>query len=494
MAATAELIRHTPEALSNDDRDLADVDHLIEHRYFDGTYPEYALTAVFQNKTSATQEAAMPYAVTTVEHEESQLDDERPREVTYMWLGQTAVATAMSGYKFHRHPAALKRVDVEVDEARFKLQPGSVKAFISPRMSAKDAPAEVAKDEHLFHDDAVRTSRLEIAANGRRKRIIQSLLVRDVPLDAWQAMLNDPENVFGKTIPLDDPESALSVMKTHRELETAPEQLPEGPVSLVEAVVPYIQEPHIKQKVLRQLELFRGDQEEMRAQAERIAERWLHFDVELAESLVEGLASFEIQRFIVGLQHHWGDEDLAIIRDHQLDGAEYLMTRELAAVLERAKQNTLWTAAAVVTNNEYVIEQMDPRAVQELRQLEANIQMAQEQGMSYAAIEAGAMRLVASQNVKVGGGCPGMNETQFKNGTELPTKPEGLPELTESENMDRKEWTWKSGVCRVPGCPTRPSKTQVGPCEVCRTCQHLYDQGKNPIDEYKLRRAKASQN
>lgn len=58
----------------------------------------------------------------------------------------------------------------------------------------------------------------------------------------------------------------------------------------------------------------------------------------------------------------------------------------------------------------------------------------------------------------------------------------------------KDSWEWKTGVCRVNGCPTRPSKTKVGPCEVCTTCQHLFDKGKDPVAEYRLRRAKAAYN
>jgi hypothetical protein len=52
-------------------------------------------------------------------------------------------------------------------------------------------------------------------------------------------------------------------------------------------------------------------------------------------------------------------------------------------------------------------------------------------------------------------------------------------------------WTWKSGICRVDGCPTRPGFTKVGPCQVCLGCQHMFDNGKNPVNIYKHRKAKA---
>lgn len=56
-------------------------------------------------------------------------------------------------------------------------------------------------------------------------------------------------------------------------------------------------------------------------------------------------------------------------------------------------------------------------------------------------------------------------------------------ETTEDEQgtMEQNEdWTWKRGVCRVDSCPTRPGKTQVGPCAVCKRCQKMFDKGIDP--------------
>jgi hypothetical protein len=49
---------------------------------------------------------------------------------------------------------------------------------------------------------------------------------------------------------------------------------------------------------------------------------------------------------------------------------------------------------------------------------------------------------------------------------------------------DKSSWTWKPGICRVEKCPTRPGKTEVGPCEVCRGCQRIFDEGKDPGQVY----------
>jgi hypothetical protein len=44
----------------------------------------------------------------------------------------------------------------------------------------------------------------------------------------------------------------------------------------------------------------------------------------------------------------------------------------------------------------------------------------------------------------------------------------------------KENWKWKKGVCQVPVCPTRPGKTEVGPCSVCRSCQAKFDIGEDP--------------
>jgi hypothetical protein len=50
---------------------------------------------------------------------------------------------------------------------------------------------------------------------------------------------------------------------------------------------------------------------------------------------------------------------------------------------------------------------------------------------------------------------------------------------------DRKYWKWTKGVCVVKECPTRPAKTDVGPCSVCRKCQTIFDNNNDPKNIYK---------
>jgi len=52
--------------------------------------------------------------------------------------------------------------------------------------------------------------------------------------------------------------------------------------------------------------------------------------------------------------------------------------------------------------------------------------------------------------------------------------------LSDSETL-----VWKDGVCRVDNCPTRPGKTKVAQCSVCRCCQLWFDKGRDPAKLYK---------
>lgn len=53
----------------------------------------------------------------------------------------------------------------------------------------------------------------------------------------------------------------------------------------------------------------------------------------------------------------------------------------------------------------------------------------------------------------------------------------------------KESWRWKNGKCRVPNCP-RPKPTKIGPCSVCRTCQHYAEKGANLMTLYKPRKVR----
>lgn len=459
-----------------DERGLTEIDHLIEIRLTDGSYESNKLEDLLQNLTTAVQEAAMPFAVSRTEHEI--IVNPETNKQTFMWLGKTAVENAMSGYDFHVSDAARDRVDVEVAEAHHDeetLKPGFASIFLSPRMSEADAPYDVAKQEHLADEDSVRVSWLD-----GNKRILESLLVRDVPLKAWVAMLEDENCIFGRAINIENPASALSIMKIYGELELPLEELPKGPVSLVESVLPYIEDGELANSVAYQLERYHGDQEDMRRKAESIAERWLKFEEELANSLINNFATPAIREFIYSLQHQWGEEDLRVIRQHELGNTKVSMTRKLSAVLEAAKRNMLWAPAAVITNNPEVLNQLDATTARKIYDNEMVLQLVWHNGQNFTALEAQNNRLVASENIKVGGGCPGDSDPNFagkKNKGGDGTEKEN-PWETDTESKD--SWKWKRGVCQVKSCSTRPGQTEVGPCSVCRKCQVKFDKGEDP--------------
>lgn len=68
-------------------------------------------------------------------------------------------------------------------------------------------------------------------------------------------------------------------------------------------------------------------------------------------------------------------------------------------------------------------------------------------------------------------------EIAIKDAKELGLKVNELGELLEKGEADIK---WKKGICRVEACPTRPGKTEVGPCSVCKQCQAAFDHGDDP--------------
>ncbi|MGF7229583.1 MAG: hypothetical protein ACQR33_06435 [Candidatus Saccharibacteria bacterium] len=69
------------------------------------------------------------------------------------------------------------------------------------------------------------------------------------------------------------------------------------------------------------------------------------------------------------------------------------------------------------------------------------------------------------------GGGSGVDKSLDKSGAE--------GELANGET-NAENWKWKKGVCRVESCPTRPGNTDIGPCDVCRRCQGIFDKGIDP--------------
>lgn len=484
MAAPAEcdVAQETNEPLDQA-RILTEVDHLLDNRRGPGLYDAVVLQDVTTNLYTALQEMAMPYAVTTTfqraSYERNEAGEQRR---LFMWLGKHAVEVAMSGKKFHSSQAVLNRVDVEVAEAEHSqrnLREGAPQVFISPRMSSVDAPRDVAEHEHLANDDSVRVSHLVTDARGNvLGRRIESLLVRDIPLAAWVTLLKDPNNIFGKSFDVRNEASALSVMELFEGLELPGDKVPEGPVSLVQAILPYIESETAQASVEQQLLRFRHDQALYRTKATQMAEDWLSFEMSLADSLHAGQATPSILGFINSLQHHWGDVELGNILRHQNDRGGYTMTRQLASLLERAERHLLAAMAAIATSNEQVINQIGAQAAEAIRQREIAISEMHAAGVSPEAVRSymtDAYRQVASQNIRIGGGCAGIAESTFHS-DDGSSDPDGAAADTDE---NKSSWKWSVGTCRVKNCPS-PSPTEVGPCSVCRRCQRVFDAGRDP--------------
>lgn len=483
---------------------LTDVDNLLVQYRVHGKISQAALDDDIQNKATALCETSMPAAVTTTEHRvEYRRDETGRRQRVISWLGKTAIELAEAGREYYFSPAALKRVDIERQEAadaQENLTAGTAKVFISPKMSHADAPAAIAKAEHLYDYDSLRVS---YAVTDERGEIVgrkmQSLLVRDISLNSWIAMLEDEGNIFGRSFDIENRESALSIMKLFGQLDIPEAALPEGPVTLVEAVLPYIENAATRKSVQHQLDAFRGDQSFYAEQAEKKAKEWSVFDVELAKSLETEEASFAIRRHIISLQHEWNEESLEIIERHAEGDAGYKMTRELAALLERSKRKELEGKIAVITGNEEAVAGVSEADRQEIIRQDAEIESMIARGMSAEQIQAAQMSLarrVIVQNIQTGGGCSGSVRNAFgrvgENESEAMLEPDAelMRGVGENDNpyeqrgkKGKSIWKWKSGVCQVRSCPTRPGATKVGPCSVCVRCQHKFDMGIDPTRE-----------
>ncbi|MFZ1248903.1 MAG: hypothetical protein WAQ24_01115 [Candidatus Saccharimonadales bacterium] len=467
---------------------LTEAHALLQHLDDTGNVPEHVELAVKQNLQTAMAEISMPYAVTTTEHTVEYVEQPSgPPKRVITWLGKNAVALAAGGKDFHFSEPAFARVEVETEEAKRTEETfatGTAQVFISPKMSRRDASFELAKAEHLAEEDSVRVS-TAITDNAGKiiGRKMQSLLVRDIPLEAWEAMLQDPNNLFGKSFDLRVQGSALSVMELFSQLDLPEAALPDGPVSIVEAVLPYITDDLAKQKVRHQITRFTSDQKLYADEAARGAEQWYDFELELARSLKSGEATDALQQLIAAQQHDWSDADLAVINARAEGDMQYRVDDALAAVLEKRKRLLLGRVAAVTTKNDQATAKISQAEKQAILQQHHDILRAQAAGMQQAHImqlRSNLDRQVARTNIKVGGGCAG-NVSPNKDGTGN----DGLAGLNADSNSqgsaeDSKEnWKWKTGKCQVKACPS-PNPTEVGPCSVCKRCQAEFDKGHDP--------------
>jgi hypothetical protein len=476
---------------------LTEVTHLRRGRRPDGTYALELLEGVRENLITKVQEDAMSHAVSrSYQPVAEMLAEGGERRRTFIWrgLGKTAIEVAESGYNYHETEAAFRRVGIEVKEACRScetLTPGTFQCFISPRMSRADASYEVAESEHLADEDAVRVYEAVTDASGRViGRQMQSLLVRDVPLEAWVRMLKDPGNIFGKAFEIKDASSALSVMDLFNQLDLPEPVLPEGPVTLVAEVVKYITDAVAKASVDHQLVKFREDQKCLRYEAEVTAGEWLKFEQALSDSLEAGRMLTEVQRLVMIFQSDWSAESQKLLKQHER-GSGYSMSVELAAHLEQAWQKAYLGEVAAAVGDERALKEVDKVTAKRLQQNALRIRALQRSGArpeEIASMRAHQLRDVVHANVQAGGGCSGKNEFEFGNDDKDGSDGEASAENGTNNQAKRSNegvGEVHEGVCRTDGCPSRPGKTRVGGCNVClKYCQPLWDKGRNPEDIY----------
>ncbi|HSW74493.1 MAG TPA: hypothetical protein VLG16_01340 [Candidatus Saccharimonadales bacterium] len=495
-----------PTVISNVDRILSSVDDLLQNRNPDGTYSPQVLADNLQNITSEIQERGMRYAVTKSRHEAAFIESyDGTRQRTFMWLGKTALEVAMDGVLFHKHPAALKRVEVEVNEAQdiaATLRAGHAKVLISPRMTEKDAPLEAAQQEHLANDDAIRvTFPVTDTQNEVVARDLFSLLVADVPREAWLALLNDPDNIFGRSMQVPDDGSALPIMQAHRQLELPAEKLPEGPITILAAVVPYITDPKLQARVAAHVVKFRQvNQSDFATYAHNLGIRQQAFDIEVAESLKRKVATPYIEQHILALKNQWSDESSALIRAAiQFDGS-LRMNRDIAALVSDTYQTFITGRAQVLTEDAELQAQMSIREITRLREEELSIQRAQRAGYDLVVLraqEAAGNSSMARRGVQLGDrGCSGgvgnsLRRKGSKKGSDTDSDLDDFElweeELAASDGRESYDGNFDiDGVCRIEVCVSRSigdGVTKVGECNVCRGCQKMYDIG---IDRSKM--------
>jgi len=479
-----------PHNLPADERVLTEVDNLNRNRLPDGSHSPWVLDEQLKNLIPYVKEAGMPSAVSEVYQKfVAGHEDEHGRRDTFMWLGQTALQTAVSGFRFHKAPEAHARVRVEVEEALDgdrSMRPGYAKGFWSPKMSEADALPETAQAENLANDDSLRMYWLDVDNKGTVKgRHMQSILVSDVPLEAWVSLLADPHNIFGKAIPVENPESALSVMKVFRELELPLEKLPEGVVTYVKEVIPYVKDPDTRAKVIRQYEDFQKDQALKHERALSIAKRWRNFEMALSDGLFQGWVSpsSEVAKFVYQMSGQWVEADAALIRQHQLDGGGLRMTRKLAVLVETAKQKLFRDEASIVNGERHAQKQLEPDVLTEIQDRAKKVQQLYDAGRVQEAtrLEVINNQHIANQNMKgSGGGCPGENDMQFQ--AERNTYDTAKDDKSADQmRAEQKRWKKTKGACAIKTCPTRPAKVELGPCGVCMDrCQEIYNEGGDP--------------
>lgn len=53
-----------------------------------------------------------------------------------------------------------------------------------------------------------------------------------------------------------------------------------------------------------------------------------------------------------------------------------------------------------------------------------------------------------------------------------------LSDTSDLISQGKESWKWTEGKCRMQQCPNKNRTVKVGPCNICRDCQKLFDSGK----------------
>lgn len=467
---------------------LTEFENLLAYMDEYGNVPDSVLETVRINRETGLSEISTPYRNTTTYHEVTYRENPETggRERVIMYLGKTVVEMAMSGMDWYSSAEGRLRGGVELREAAHiqrSLRAGYAQSFISPRATRQDASVAVAKADRVHDEDSLRVSKAIVNDKQEVTRCkMQSILVRDIPFEAWIRMFKDPGSIFGKSFPIGDEHSALSVMELFDQLELPEDKLPEGPVSLVAAVLPYIQDLQARRSVEYQLTRLRADQELYERETVAASREWAEFDLELVRSHKFGRATPAVRTFILQKQHLWNDEALDVLMRHDLGNTKYAMTRELAAVLTRAKQKLISDQVSVVTRNDLATKNVSSEAQQAILRAHQAVSDARSRGASIERIhmlEGRRDRLILREDIQSSGGCSGGTDNAF--GTDQEIDPNGVGELVSPFKAEsgKDSWSWKQGVCKVKICPS-PKPTEVGPCSVCRRCQREFDAGRDP--------------
>ncbi len=492
---------------------LTEANILLLNRRPDGSYPKEVLEATrFNLKTKVKEDGFM----NAVSHsfqpvgEYTTPEGETRRTLIQKGLGKTAMQIAESGFEYHWSEPAFKHVRYHVKEARrdeSELKPDKWHVMIEPKFSTSDADEDVAKSEHMAGTDALRTSYAATDKYGNiTGRHMTAILVSDVPITAWVAMLQDENNLWGKAFDIQDPDSSLGPMGLFDQLDLSLELLPEGPINLVEAVTPYITDEQARLSVGEQILGLRQDQQKLDDEADYTAGEWLEFVKVMADSLATGRMHKDIKIFAMQLQNDWDADTLELLKRHEGDYGGYSMSVELAAILEEEWERINVGKAAIVVGDKRALKNVSKEKADQMRNDILFLRTLQQGSLigaaEYAAITTKINRTIARADIKVGGGGCGPELKSRLGKKRDSNNPDSIYHDLDSQSLNEggaqeqneisADDSDNEGVgkihydrCRTGICPSKSKIVKVGGCRICLDhCQPEYDKGNDPLDVF----------